>query len=274
MSADPLLLVKMVALLLSIGAVGGFLAGLLGVGGGIIFTPALAFCLTAMGVGEHHVMQVAVGSSLAIISVTGVMSVFSHWRRGGVDTQSLRLWAPALVTGVAIGGVFAGIAPGHFLRAIFASVTIILSLYMFLTPKPKNPDACLVVPVKIQRLVMLVTGAIAAMIGVGGAVMTVPFMLLMGFPMPRASGTGSATGLIIAVPAAATYIATGLFHPEGLPPYSLGYVNLLAVGLIIPTSLLMAPFGVQASYAMSRDVLRRVFAVVILIVSLRMFMTL
>lgn len=129
-------------------------------------------------------------------------------------------------------------------------------------------------PVRIQKAVMGLIGVISSLIGVGGAVMTVPFMHMMGFTMQRAAGTGAILGLLIAVPGSITYMVTGMFHLDELPPWSLGYVNGMVVGLIIPASILTAPLGVQASYSLSREMLRRVFGVVLLIVSLRMFMTL
>lgn len=274
MSPDTLLMVQMVALLVAIGAVGGFLSGLLGVGGGILFVPALFFCLSTVGIAEAHAMHVAVGSSLAIVCVTGATSAFSHWRRGGVDTDHIRLWITPLLAGVGVGAIFAGFVDSHILRVVFAVVTTLICFYMMFSPQPKTPDACLIVPKRIQKMVMAFIGVVASLIGVGGAVMTVPFMHLMGFSMPRAAGTGSALGMIIAVPGTIFYMVTGVLHSEGLPPYSFGYVNGLAVGIIIPVSVLMAPLGVQAAHSLSRDMLRRVFATVLLIVSVRMFMTL
>lgn len=269
-----MLMVQMTALLLTIGAVGGFLSGLLGVGGGILFVPALYFCLSALGLDDAHAMHVAVGSSLAIICITGASSAYAHYRRGSVDTHHIKLWLPPLVSGVAVGALFAGFVDSHILRVVFAAVTTLICLYMLFSRQPKNPTSCRIIPRRIQKAVMSVIGTLSALIGVGGAVMTVPFMHLMGFTMPRAAGTGSALGMIIAVPGMLAYMVTGIIHHEGLPPYSVGYVNLLAVGIIIPVSVILAPFGVQASHSLSRDMLRRVFAVVLMIVSIRMFMTL
>lgn len=271
---DSPLMAHMVILLLAIGGVGGFLSGLLGVGGGILFVPALFFCLSAMGVAAEHAMHVAVGSSLAIICVTGASSALSHWRRGSVDTDHIRLWVLPLMSGVGVGAVFAGFVDSYILRVVFAAVTTLICFYMMFSPQPKTPDACLIVPRRIQKVVMAFIGVMASLIGVGGAVMTVPFMHLMGFPMPRAAGTGSALGMIIAVPGTLFYMITGLVHHESLPPYSIGYINGLAVGIIIPVSVLAAPLGVQAAHSLSRDMLRRVFAIVLLLVSVRMFMTL
>lgn len=274
MSADTLMMIQMIALLLAIGAVAGFLSGLLGVGGGILFVPALFFCLSALGVGSEHAMHVAVGSSLSIICITGASSAFAHWRRGSVDTDHVKLWLVPCAVASVTGALFAGFVHSGILRVVFASVAMLLCLHMLFSHQPKTPEACLIVPKRVQKAVMAVIGMLSSLIGVGGGTMTVPFMHLMGFPMPRAAGTGVAMGMIIAIPSALVYMVTGLFHLDELPPYSAGYVNGLAVGIIAPVSVLMAPFGVQAAHSLSRDMLRRVFAVVLLIVSLRMFMTL
>lgn len=140
MPADTLLLVQMSLLLLTIGAVGGFLSGLLGVGGGILFVPALVFCLSAMGLDDKHAMQVAVGSSLTIICITGATSAFAHWRRGSVDMTQVKMWAVPLIAGVGLGALFAGMVDGYILRFLFACITVLICGYMFFAPKPKNPN--------------------------------------------------------------------------------------------------------------------------------------
>jgi uncharacterized membrane protein YfcA len=274
MTPDTLFIMQMSVLLLAIGAVAGFLSGLLGVGGGIIFVPALYFCLHAIGVDDSFAMRVAVGTSLSLICVTGATSAFAHWRRGSVDTESLRRWALPLVVSAVCGSLFAGVVNSHVLRIIFACVTVVISIYMFIMGAPKASSFCLVIPVRVQKAVMASIALISSLIGVGGAIMSVPFMVLMGYPMQRAAGTGAALGLMIALPGSVTYMITGLFHLDELPPYSVGYVNLLGLAMIIPASVLLAPLGVQASHSLPRDMLKRVFAVVLMIVSLRMFMTL
>lgn len=274
MQADTLLILQMMILLLTIGAVGGFLSGLLGVGGGILFVPALFFCLGAIGLDEEHAMHVAIGSSLAIVLVTGATSAIAHYRRGAVETDRVRLWAVPMVVGTGAGSFFAGLVDSGILKAIFAIITLIISIYMIFAREVKNPAECRIVPNRIQKMICACIGCVSSMVGIGGAVMTVPFMGYIGIPMHKAVGTGAALGMLIALPGAIAYMITGAFHMESLPPYSLGYVNLLAVGMIVPASVLMAPMGVQASHSLPRYMLRRVFAVVLMIVSVRMFMVL
>lgn len=274
MHADTLLILQMSLLLLTIGAVGGFLSGLLGVGGGILFVPALFFCLSHMGLGDGHAMQVAVGSSLAVILVTGSTAAYAHWRRGSVDLERIRIWAVPMVVGVGAGSFFAGIVHGNVLKGVFATLTALIALYMIFARDAKSPSECPIFPNKYQKMVCAFIGFVSSMIGVGGAIMTVPFMNYLGMPMQRSAGTGSALGILIALPGTAAYVIMGLFHMEELPPFSLGYVNFLAVAMMIPASIFTAPWGVQAAHSLPRSMLRRVFAVVMIIVTIRMFMTL
>jgi uncharacterized membrane protein YfcA len=127
------------------------------------------------------------------------------------------------------------------------------------------------VSVSLQRLFAAFVGMIAALLGVGGAILNIPFMTYMGMSMRKAVGTGGALAVVISLPAMAGYIFSGL-HAENLPPYSLGYVNWLALVIILPVSMLLSPVGVHVSHKLPRNTLRRIFAVVLIIVSLRMFM--
>lgn len=266
--------IEVFLLLLTIGCAGGFLSGLLGVGGGILFVPALYFAMSALGMGSQHAMHLAVGTSLAVVFATGSISALGHHRRGAVDVTIMKSWGMFIVTGVVIGSVFATAVNGEALKRIFAAVTFILSFYMaFAKERPKDKPGHLLTD-KIQRSICIGIGMVSSMIGVGGAILTVPMMSYIGTPMTRATGTGAALGLLISLPGTLGYMLAGLPHLQELPPYSIGYVNLATLIFIIPTSMLMAPVGVRTSHTLPHVMLRRVFAAVMLIVSIRMFMTL
>lgn len=271
---DSFLVVEWVLLLFSIGAMGGFLSGLLGVGGGILFVPALFFTLTSLGQGEAHTMHIAVGTSLAIVLATGSTSALAHYRRGAVDMSRVRLWGVYIVGGVLAGSLFASVVNGKILGGIFASITLLISVYMAFGRETPPGEAGRHVPVVVQRGICMGIGVLSSMIGVGGAIMTIPLMSYTGMQIQRAIGTGAALGILISLPGALGYAITGLPHLDELPPWSLGYISLPAVLLIIPASMLAAPVGVKASHALPKRVLRRVFAVVLVIVSVRMFMSL
>ncbi len=257
--------------LLAVGGVGGFLSGMLGVGGGVIFVPALYFTLMTFAPGAEHIMRVAVGTSLALVLATGASSAFWHHKKGSVDFSILKSWAPAAVCGVAVGTVFASTISGMLLRQIFASVMLLISIYMALSREPKEDAVTHRVSVVVQRAVVTLIAALAALIGIGGAMLTIPFMTYIGVPMRKSVGTGGALAFVISLPGMAGYIFTGLQHAEKLPPYCFGYVNWLALVVILPVSMLLSPIGVHVSHKLPKNVLRRIFAVVLVLVSLRMF---
>ncbi len=258
--------------LLSIGGIGGFLSGLLGVGGGIIFVPALYLVLTSFGIDAGHAMRVAVGTSLALVLATGSSSAFWHHKKGSIDFSIVKSWAPAVVLGVVTGTCFASAVNGAFLKQIFAGVTVLLSFYMFFSQEMKVEPAAHRLSKRIQMTVAGLVGMVSALIGVGGAMLNIPFMAYIGLPMRKSVGTGGALGCIIALPGMAGYIFSGWPHMAELPPYSLGYVNLLAVGAILPMAMLLSPMGVKVSHSIPMNFLRRIFAVVLMCVSLWMFM--
>ncbi len=263
----------LILLLLAVGCVGGFLSGLLGVGGGIIFVPALYFCLQQAGVGAEYAMHVSIATSLAVVLVTAASSAFWHHKKGSVDFSILKSWGPYAVIGVATGTWFAAGVGGHFLKQFFAGMTLLTAAYMAFSHEPVEGGHHRM-PLWVQRGLAIVIGAIAALIGVGGAMMNIPLMAYNGVPMRKSVGTGGVLGFVISLPAIIGYILSGLPHQAELPPGSFGYVNGLAVAVIIPVSLILSPIGVHVSHTMPRERLRRIFAVVLVLVSIRMFMTL
>jgi uncharacterized membrane protein YfcA len=256
--------------LLVVGGVGGFLSGLLGVGGGIIFVPALYFTLTAFAPEALHVMHVAIGTSTALILATGTSSAFWHHKKGSVDFKIVKSWAAAVVAGVAAGTCFASTVDAHFLKQLFASIMLLISVYMALSKEPHTEAHGHRVSKIIQRFFAAFAGMISALIGVGGSILNIPFMTYMGISMRKAVGTSGALAVVISLPAMVGYIVTGL-SVQQLPPYSLGYVNWLALLLILPVAMALSPLGVHVSHKLPRNTLRRIFSVVLIIVSLRMF---
>lgn len=264
----------LILLLLAIGCAGGFLSGLLGVGGGIIFVPALFFSLSSLGFSGDHAMHIAIGSSLAVVMATGSMSAFSHYKRGGVDLDILRRWSVPIMIGVILGALVASSVKSVVLKEIFASMTILIAFYMAFSGERGERPPLRFLTVPVQKAMAGIIGLVSAMLGVGGAILTVPLMSCIGLPMQRAVGTGAALGVAVSIPGVISYMISGSLAGENLPAWSIGYVNLLTVAMIIPTSMLIAPLGVKLSHNMPRPMLRRVFAAVLVIVSVRMFLSL
>lgn len=254
------------------GIFGGILAGLLGVGGGIVIVPALYFALSLTGMDPGQVMQLSVGTSLATIIFTSLSSSLGHYRRGAIDFDLLKLWGPSILVGVVIGGILGGIVSGLTLIAVFAVVALLVALDMILRGGGDIDN-----PRSFSRPVWaffgVIAGAISAMMGIGGGTVCVPLLNFLGYEIRRAVGTSAAIGFIIGLPGAITYVLTGLGHP-GLPPLSLGYVNLAAAAIIIPLTVMFARVGVAIAHKIPRRALRLTFGLFLLITSIRMFVDL
>jgi uncharacterized membrane protein YfcA len=268
METDLLSLAPLAALLLAAGAFAGVVAGLLGIGGGLVLVPVLFSILGQVGVADSVRIKLAVGTSLATIVATAWSSARTHWRQGNVDAAFLKSYGPVIVVGVLAGSALAAHLRGPWLTAIFAAFACVLAAQIALG----NPDWRLGerLPGGVGRLLIGGTiGVLSALMGIGGGTMTVPVMTMYGTSVHRAVGTAAAMGFIIGVPGALGFIAGGWGHPD-LPPFSLGFVSLVALALIVPTSAACAPFGARRALRLDRTVLRRVFALFLAVTAGRM----
>jgi uncharacterized protein len=256
------------ASLLATGVAAGFIAGLLGVGGGIVIVPVLYFVLGALGVDEEVKMHVAVGTSLSTIVFTSFASFRAHSRKGAVDFELLRSWAPGIVAGVIIGSFLASVFSGDVLTAIFGTIALIVAFYMAFSKPEWRVFSGLPTGI-LKHAVAAVIGTVSALMGIGGGTLSVPTLTLCGYPIHRAVGTAAAIGFAIGVPGTIGFIIAG-WGREGLPPLSLGYVSLLGLILILPTSMLLAPWGARAAHALPVRGLRIAFATFLALTSARM----
>ena len=262
------LLISLAVGLLVTGAVAGVLAGLLGVGGGIVIVPVLFLLFDFLDVPQAVAMHLAVGTSLATIIPTSISSARSHHAKGAIDVAMLKRWAPFIFVGALIGGIASRFISSDVLTAIFGTIALLVAINMALPKKvviademPTGPGAQAAVPAGI--------GLFSALMGIGGGTLTVPVLSAFSFPVHRAVGTASAFGLVIAIPAAAGFIWSGLGVADR-PPASLGYVNLLAAVLIFSTSVLTAPYGSTLAHRLNPGALKRVFALFLFLTSIRM----
>jgi uncharacterized protein len=256
------------AALLATGVAAGFIAGLLGVGGGIVIVPVLYYVFTALGVDDAIKMQVAVGTSLSTIVFTSAMSLRAHNKKGAVDVELLRSWAPAILVGVLAGTAIAAFVSGNVLSLVFGVVALLVAFYMaFGKPEWRLSDH---LPTGIfKHLVAGTIGLISALMGIGGGTLSVPTLTLSGYPIHRAVGTASAIGFLIGVPGTIGMIIGGWGRAE-LPPGSLGFVSLIGLILILPTSMLLAPWGARAAHALPVRGLRFAFAAFLAATAIRM----
>lgn len=267
--SDVSQLLPFAALLLVAGAGAGIIAGLLGVGGGIVVVPVLFHLFSHLGVDEAIRMQVAVGTSLATIVATAWSSAAAHYKRGTVDRGFLRGYGPWVVAGVLAGSTVASLVKGPALTAVFAVVALAVALQLsFGSPDWKLGDT---LPGGwLRATVGTLIGALSSMMGIGGGTMTVPFMTMYGIPVHRAVGTSAATGFIIGVPGMIGFVVGGWNAPN-LPPGCLGFVSLVGLALIAPTSVLCAPLGARLAHRLNTRVLKRVFSLFLAFTSARMF---
>ncbi len=254
--------------LMATGIVSGIAAGLLGIGGGAIIVPALSTALLLLGYDADVVQHVAVGTSLAIIIPTGIMSARAHYRRGALDLKVLRLWAPFIVAGTFIGGLMAGLFSGDVLRIVFAVMAFIIAGNIVFGLQTKlmghlNGSGL------THRISAFVVGYISSLMGIGGGSLTVPTLVAFGATMHAAVGTSAAIGVAIALSGTLGFIISG-WGVAGLPPLSLGYINLVALVLVAVLAAICAPLGAALAHRMDQKTLKYVFAAFLVTVGLNM----
>lgn len=265
---ELLTFLPLASVLVATGCVAGVLAGLLGVGGGIVVVPVLFTMLGLIGIDESVRMHVAVGTSLASIVLTSLVSARAHHKRGAVDVALLRSWGGWIFAGSIAGTLIAGAVSGDALSAIFAVVAISVGLYMSLTPADFRLRDGL--PRGFAGWATGSTiGGLSALMGIGGGTLCVPVFNAFGFPVHRAVGTAAAIGLIIAAPAALGFIVTG-WGVSALPQASVGHVNLLGLVLIAPFTTLTAPLGVALAHRLTPRTLKLAFAFFLFATAARM----
>lgn len=264
---DPYALALMAAMLLAVGAFAGVLAGLLGVGGGIVLVPAFYYIFASLGYDSAELMQICLATSLATIIVTSIRSVLAHHRKGAVDWQILRSFAPGIVLGALIGVMVAAALRSATLQMIFGALAVLIGLYMTFGKAQWRLGTDM--PRGVLRGAMAsVIGFLSVLMGIGGGSFGVPLMSLYNTPIHRAVATAAGFGLLIAVPAVIGFLV--IDTPPIAPPYTLGVVNLPAFLLIIAMTLITTPYGARLAHAMDARPLKRVFAVFLVAVALNM----
>ena len=260
-------LLPLIAILAASGVLAGFVAGMLGVGGGIVTVPVLEYSLRFADVPEEYRMHIAVATSLAAIIPTSISSARTHHSKGAVDWQLAKSWGVPIVVGAILGGLLASHAPLAVLAAVFGSVALLIALKMLL------PLDHLRVAQEVPRgvggvPVSTFIGGVSAMMGIGGGTLTVPTLSLCGYPIHRAVGTAAFFGIFISIPGTITYLFAQ--PPVNLPWATVGYVSLIGLALIAPGSMLTATLGARVAHTLSRRRLSQAFGVFLLIVGARM----
>lgn len=254
--------------LLTTGIFGGILAGLLGVGGGIIIVPMLFFMFQRLGVSPETAMLVATATSLATIVPTSISSIHSHNLKGNVDFELLKSWGVFIFIGVLAGSWLVIGIKGTMLTSLFGVIATLSALNMLIgTGKPalfqKLPD-------KGGQMVLGTSiGFFSSMVGIGGGTLSVPILTLYNYPVHKAVGTAAAIGLIISLPGALTMLIWGN-TPTDAPEGTFGLVNLIGFIFIVPLTVLFAPVGARLATKLDAVKLKSLFAIVLLFTGLRM----
>lgn len=259
--------------LLGAGILTGLLAGIFGVGGGAVIVPVLYEVFRLLDVAEEVRMPLCVGTSLAVIIPTSIRSFRSHLARGVVDMAVLRLWIAPVTMGVIAGVIIAADAPAWLFKGVFAVVAGMMAFKLLFARANWTLGDTL--PGKgLMQIYGLVIGAASALMGIGGGAISNLLFSLYRMPIHQAVATSSGLGVIISIPAMIGYVIGGLDKSAMVPPLSLGYVSLIGAALIIPTSMLAAPWGVRVAHALSQRKLELALGFYLAIVSIRFSLSL
>ncbi len=250
-----------------LGAVAGFFAGLLGVGGGAIMVPVLALMFAAQGFPEAHLMHLALGTSMAAIVFTSISSLRAHHGHGAVRWPIVRTIAPGIVVGTFAGAQLASIVPTRPLAIFFTVFMSYVAFQMLANIKPK-PSRQLPGTLGMFAVGSGI-GAVSALVAIGGGSLSVPFMTWCNVKMHEAIGTSAAIGFPIAVAGTLGYLVGG-WGAGGLPAWSFGYVYLPALAACVVASMLTAPLGAKAAHSLPVATLKKIFAGVILLLLAKM----
>lgn len=264
---SPVTLALFAAALAAGGAVSGFLAGLLGIGGGALVIIILYQLLEAFGVDEAVRMHISIGTALAVIVPTSIRSFLGHRAHGAVDMEVLRRWALPVILGVTLGAVLAGLASARQFKAVFVVLAFLFAARMFLG-RPhwrlgeEMPGAGAMSAYGVG------IGFFSVMMGIGGGVLGTTVMTLYGRSIHQAVATASGLGVLISIPGVIGFVLAGWGDPN-LPPLSFGYVSLIAFALVTPISVMTAPFGVRVAHRLTKRSLEVVFGVFLVVIGAR-----
>ena len=245
------------------GLLSGFLAGLLGVGGGIIIVPVSYFVLLSLGYSVEVVMHVSVASSLAVIVFTSISSIRSHFKLKNIENKVIKKWFVGIIIGSLFGSFLASEINGEILVLIFVSLAFLISINMFFHNKIKTIKNDIPTSFILNFFISGNIGFLSALVGIGGGSFSVPTLSMFSKKIHQAVGTSAVLGFFIALPGAISYILLG-FNIDNLPPYSLGYVNLLIVFLVASTSIFTANIGAKISSRINKNNLKKIFAIFLL----------
>ena len=255
---------------IALGAVVGFLAGLLGIGGGLIVVPALVYLLPQLGVNETVVMPLALGTSLAAIVITSSSAALAHHKNNNIPWHLAKPLMALVAIGALMGAFIADALSTQALKAFFASVVILLASYMLLSISSQKERE---LPSKlVLQGISWLTGIIASLMGMAGGAILVPALSYFGMPLRHSIGIATVCGVLVAFFGSLGYIITGISQ-DALPQWSLGYIYLPALLGIIISSSMLAPLGVKFASKLPVKTLKKCFAIFLIFVAIEMIVS-
>jgi len=266
-------LLTLVAALLAGGALTGLLAGLFGIGGGAVSVPVLYEVFRVVGVDESVRMQLCVGTSLAVIVPTSIRSALAHRQRGALRLDAVRRWTIPILAGIAAGALIAYLAPPWVFKLFFSLTAALIATKLLLGERAWRLGDSLPGTAAMSAYGVGI-GFYSAVMGVGGGSVSTLVLTLYGTPIHTAIGTAAAVGVVISLAGTAGFMIAGWPHQALMPALSIGYVSLIGMALMAPTSVLTAPLGARIAHALSKRQLEVALAVFLLLVAARFVISL
>ena len=256
---------------LAVAAAGaGFMAGLLGVGGGIVMVPALYYAFTVLDFDIVTRMHLSVGTSLAIIIPTSIISTMTHKEYDAVDFKMVRSFGVFILAGV-IGGTFLAVNLKTPALVLFFSIFALMVGLFFIFLREKLVDNPKQISAIVKNISGVIIGFISVPLGIGGGSLMVPFMRTFGYDIRKSIGTAAAVGFLIAVTGTITMITGGKIIDNVSTPYSVGYINLLGFAVFVPVTMVMARIGAKVVHKIDKKLLSKIFGIFLILVSIRSF---
>ena len=243
----------------------GFVAGLFGIGGGLITVPFLYYIFNSLGIDQQYLMHLAVGTSFAIIIPTSIVSVLTHHKFNAVDFDIVKNYGIYVISGVIIGTIFAASLKTKSLVLFFSIVIFFLGIYLLLL-KEKEVNAIIKIKLHLKIILGFLAGFISAPMGIGGAIMNVPILKFFGYSINKAIGSAAAIGFLIALFGAIGFLITGSYLKTNLP-LSIGFLNVPAFLIFIPITTFMARLGARTVHKIDKNKISKYFGIFLLIIA-------
>jgi uncharacterized membrane protein YfcA len=247
----------------------GFVAGLFGIGGGLITVPFLYYIFDQLGIDQQYIMHLAVGTSFAIIIPTSTVSVLTHHKFKAVDFDIVKSYGIFVVFGVIIGTIFAASLKTKSLVLFFSIVILFLGIYLLLL-KEKEKNIIIKIKLHLKIILGFIVGFISAPMGIGGAVMNVPILKFFGYSINKAIGSAAAIGFLIALFGATGFLISGSYLKTNLP-LSIGFLNIPAFLIFIPITTFMARIGARTVHKIDKNKISKFFGIFLLLIAVKFF---